>query len=365
MREEPHQDAVDSATREAAEWFARLRSDDVSEEDRARFQFWLEMDPRHRDAYAGFERFWSASGDYAADRNVARAVRDAERGLEPEPAEPAPRPEPRMRPGLEPPPLQRHARRLALAACVTAVAVAAAVFLQPLIQESRGIYVTSVGEQRSVPLADGSRVTLNTDTRIRVAYSDAGRDIRLERGQAYFRVAKDAQRPFRVRTRNGVVRAVGTEFEVYQNDRQVVVTVVEGSVAVSDETADDTTRTDAITDARETPAAETVLQASERIALAPGMTLEPEKIPEVPLQRSMAWTGGRLIFDDEPLRDAVAEINRYSEQRVLIGDENLESVRISGVFRVGDVEDFVHSISRYFAMRVQSNRAGNYVLMPV
>lgn len=358
------QAVVDPATREAAEWFARLRADDATEADRARFRQWLEADPRHREAYAGFERFWSATGDYAADDGVAHEVRAAETGAVRE----------------SPPDRRRRIPRYAMrgmqglaAACV--LAVATALLWQP-IQEFRGIYTTAVGEQRSIPLADGSRVMLNTDTRIRVAYSEAARTVYLEDGQAYFRVAKNPERPFRVETENGSVRAVGTEFEVYRNDNEVVVTVIEGSVAVSERRAGqagaETERparaagesgasAKPATDAPAAAPAEKLLEAHERIALAPGRALRKVPVDPVPLKRSVAWTSGRLVFDDEPLKKAIAEVNRYSNQRVLIGDARLQSLHISGVFRVGDTSDFVNTISEYFSLRVE-NRSGDYVL---
>lgn len=366
MNRTSNQEAVvDPATREAAEWFARLRADDATEADRARFRQWLEADPRHREAYAGFERFWSATGDYAADEAVANEVRAAERSATRKAGTGDRRR--RRRPA-------RRAMQGLAAACVLAVAT---VLLWEPIQESRGIYTTAIGEQRSIPLEDGSRVMLNTDTRIRVSYNEAARTVYLEDGQAYFRVAKNPERPFRVETDNGSVRAVGTEFEVYRNDNEVVVTVIEGSVAVSERSRDEA----AVEPSRPAPKAgesaapaksptdtpvaapeEKLLEARERIALAPGRELQKVPVDPVPLKRSVAWTSGRLVFDDEPLKKAIAEVNRYSKQRVLLGDVRLESLRISGVFRVGDTGDFVNTISEYFSLRVE-NRSGDYVLV--
>lgn len=359
MNRTSNQEAVvDPATREAAEWFARLRADDATEAERVRFQRWLDADPHHREAYAGFERFWSATGDYAADNAVAHEVRTAETAAVRE----------------SPPDRRRRIPRYAMrgmqglaAACV--LAVATALLWQP-IQESRGIYSTAIGEQRSIPLADGSRVMLNTGTRIRVAYSEQARTVHLENGQAYFRVVKNPERPFQVETENGSVRAVGTEFEVYENAGEIIVTVIEGSVAVSERGADRAVtgtpqrqQQPAGQPAAQTPVKKTekLLRAQERIALAPGKAFELVAVDPIPLKRSVAWTSGRLVFDDEPLRNAIDEVNRYSKQRVLIGDARLQSLHISGVFRVGDTGDFVHTVSEYFSLRVE-NRGGDYVL---
>jgi transmembrane sensor len=365
MNRNSNQEAIiDPVTREAAAWFARLRADDATERDRARFRHWLEADPRHREAYAGFERFWSTTGDYAGHEAVADEVRTAERL--------AVRQSPPQRRRRIPRPALRAAQGLAAAGVL---AVAGALLWEPF-QESRGIYTTAVGEQRSIPLADGSRVMLNTDTRIRVAYSERARTVHLEDGQGYFRVAKNPERPFYVETENGRVRAVGTEFEVYENAGEVVVTVIEGSVAVSERGADKTaaeTRQPApaaggsaapARSSGDTPAAapaEKLLEANERIALAPGRVLRKVSVEPAPLKRSVAWTSGRLVFDDEPLSEAINEVNRYSKQRVLIGDARLKSLHISGVFRVGDTGDFVNTVSEYFSLRLE-NRGGDYVL---
>lgn len=341
--------AIDPVTREAAAWFARLRADDATEQDRLRFQHWLNADPRHREAYAGFERFWSATGDYAADETVAEQVRSAEIEAEKDLSRDSRRRKPRY---------AMRGMQAAAAACVLAVMT---VLLWEPIQESRGIYTTAVGEQRSIPLADGSRVMLNTDTRIRVAYSDQARVVHMRNGQAYFRVAKNPERPFYVETENGSVRAVGTEFEVYEHNGEIIVTVVEGSVAVSERHAAEVAIE--AQQPNDAPNTEQLLQAQERIALAPGKAMTPVPVDPVPLKRSVAWTSGRLVFDDELLIEAIEEVNRYSKQRILVGDQRLRSLRISGVFRVGDTGDFVNTVSEYFSLRVETGSGGNYVLL--
>jgi transmembrane sensor len=342
--------AGNPATREAAAWFARLRADDVSEQDRARFEQWLAADPQHRRAYAGFERFWTSSGDYAGDRRVAEATCDAARAAKTAEAEAIAR---NVKAGTQ---RTRETRRrtLAMAAsvCVTALAL---VFLL-LWPRTNQTYQTGIGEQRSVMLADGSRITLNTDSRLRVSYSESTRTVRLEHGQAYFRVAKES-RPFEVETGNGVVRAVGTAFDVYRRDEGVVVTVAEGTVMVTDTVRSPTAGARAIPEK-----AAKVLHAGERVALTHGAQLQEARVETAPVERSVAWLGGKLMFDAEPLDRAVAEINRYSTQQVMIGDDRINTLQMSGVFRVGETDDFVRAVSDYFSLRIEADGNGNYVL---
>lgn len=343
---------ADPVTREAAAWFSRLRADDVSEEDRARFERWLETDPRHRNAYAAFEHFWSKTGDYASERGVADATHAADQAAKAAEVHVAARAaQARAR-------VARHSRRRYFATAASVCAMVLAVAFMVLWSGNNQAYQTGIGEQRSVMLADGSRITLNTNSRVRVSYSKNTRTVALERGQAYFRVAKE-HRPFEVETRNGVVRAVGTAFDVYQRRDGMIVTVAEGTVAVSETNDEAAVSPDGIT---RNPAR--MLHAGERVALAEGSKLQLAQVEAAPVDRSVAWLGGKLVFDAEPLSQAVAEINRYSRKQVLIGDERLGTLQMSGVFRVGETGDFVRSVSEYFSLRVEADARGNYVLYP-
>lgn len=351
MTHSSRRSSIDLVTREAAAWFARLRADDVSEQDRARFDGWLAADPKHRDAYASFERFWSTTGSYAGDPKLARAVHEAAAAAPP----PAPRP-------ATPVVIQNNRfnrRRMFAMAASVAMAVFAGSYL--LVWPSSDAYETAVGEQRSVALADGSRLTLNTNTRVRVRYNDDKRTVRLDRGQAYFRVAKDSLRPFEVETRSGLVRAIGTAFDVYENGSEIVVTVTEGTVLVTDPSSKDETLP--VSEAGvASNSAHKILRANQRLALASVRQLPAAQVTTAETEKSTAWLNGKLIFDNEPLGRAIGEINRYSGKRVILGDDKLKSLHLSGVFRTGEPDDFVASISGYFALRVEPDADGNYVL---
>lgn len=312
--------SIDAITQQAAAWFARLRADDVTGADRTAFQRWLQQDLEHRAAYERFEHFWSKSGEYAGEPAVAKAMEGAKKSWRP---------------------------WLWTTAASIALAVVAATFL--LSRQNDGMHATRVGERETIELQDGSQVTLNTNTKLQVEFSAAQRLVRLDRGQAYFKVAKDETRPFEVVARDGVVRALGTEFDVYQQDTQVLVTLVEGKVAVSRSRSDDATAGPA-----------EVMHPGQSVALQAGA---PSVKLTASVKRSTAWLAGKLVFDDEPLDHAVAEANRYSKQHIALGNEQLKQLRISGVYRAGEPDEFVYAISAYFPVRAVEDDQGNFVLM--
>lgn len=196
-------------------------------------------------------------------------------------------------------------------------------------------FETGVGEQRDVLLADGSRIALNTDTALTVHYSAGSRRIELQRGEALFTVKHDATRPFDVAAGKTLTRAIGTEFNVDMRRSHVTVSVLEGVVRVSGPLV---------------PVA----------ALARGQALEfsPKeqrlRAEKADIKRIDAWRTRRLEFSDTPLAEAVEEFNRYSTTRVVIGTAGLESVRVSGVFRIGDTDGFLYSLREALGLQTHA-----------
>jgi transmembrane sensor len=219
-------------------------------------------------------------------------------------------------------------------------------------------FSTGVGEQRDVLLPDGSRVTLNTATALRVRYTKHSRGIMLEQGEAFFTVKHDASRPFDVTAGRTVTRAVGTEFNVDLRPTEVTVTVIEGAVHVS------APESGAGAASGPDPAKGEVRLD---VPLSKGQALEfhiderqapPE---EGDLKRIDAWRRRRLEFSDTPLSEAVEEINRYSTTHVTIGSSELLSVRVSGIFQIGDTDGFLYSLRE--ALAVQTHTVGTGVVL--
>lgn len=176
---------------------------------------------------------------------------------------------------------------------------------------SQGRYTTSVGEQRTCKLEDGSFIYLNTDSHVEVNFSAQARDIRLVRGEALFVVEKDSARPFTVTAGNTTVRAVGTQFNVRRRDEQADVAVVEGTVQVT--TGKEPQR----------------VTRGERVQIAQGR-IEPQRQRTV--EDAVAWRERRLVFHDAPLSEVAAEFNRYNRTKIRIEGEQAQQLQLSGIF---------------------------------
>ncbi|MEM9396383.1 MAG: FecR domain-containing protein [Pseudomonadota bacterium] len=200
-------------------------------------------------------------------------------------------------------------------------------------------YTTPVGDNAVVHLNDGSVVQLNTDTRLQVRMTPDQRLLTLEQGEIHIDVARDLDRPLRVRAGKQVLEAVGTSFNVRIDEtRQVELIVTEGRVRVqlpaeSFEVADsDTTAS--------------VLEQGERVLLDEVGEVQPLADEEVEMK--LAWRDGMLVFRGSSLVEAVREVGRYTHLEFLIQSDDLKDKRIAGVFRAGDVEGFLASLRENF-----------------
>lgn len=300
----------------AAYWLNRRRAGDMSANDERAFQVWLDLTPANRKAYQALERHWEFLGSVAQDPEImASRERDARAFNRPS-----------------------HLRRAgALAAClVLAVTAGWSVFSSGLLVELGVLqppegqtFRTSVGQRTTVTLPDGSVVTLDTDTVMRLRETRTRRLIDLDRGRAFFRVAKDPSRPFVVAVAGKTVQATGTAFDVRMAPDQVTVTLVEGKVIVEQP------RT------RERSEQQAAMVAGDQLLARDGYVWA---MRAVDVKREMSWLDGRLTFFHDPLSQAVAEVNRYSEKKVVFRGGRIPDKRIVGVFRAGDVESFAKAV---------------------
>ncbi|WP_232495743.1 FecR family protein [Novosphingobium kaempferiae] len=199
-------------------------------------------------------------------------------------------------------------------------------------------YTTAVGQRRTIGLSDGSRVTLDTDTAIDIAYLPDKRLIRLVRGQAFFAVRHDATRPFRVAAGERIVSVLGTSFNVRVSPEETRVVLVEGAVAVSK--GSDPAQPDAVFE-----------------HLSPGQELiahlgDDDHIHNADLGSGLGWREGFLQFDGDPLGKVVAELNRYTPQKLLVRDPWVADLRISGAFPTGDTDRFIQTLGAIYPVRV-------------
>lgn len=220
-----------------------------------------------------------------------------------------------------------------------------AMFLQPW--RTAGVYSTGVGEQQVVILEDGTRLSLNTHSRVRVDIDAARRSVRVESGEALFEVAKDPRRPFVVQAAGSEIVAIGTVFSVRldaanPNDSDSLsVLLIEGTVTLQASTKDQPNRL--------APAAMVSMQPGERVRLsrASESSIATNVQRDRPrIESLMAWKRSEAIFDDVSLSEAVAELNRYDRTPiVLVGGASLGDVRVSGVYRTGDTAGFARDVA--------------------
>ena len=219
-------------------------------------------------------------------------------------------------------------------------------------------FSTGVGEQRLIVLADGSRVTLNTSTDVRVKQTDALRAVTVKRGEALFEVEKDPSRPFVVSVSDAKVVATGTAFLVRStppsrpNGDAFDVTLLEGRVVV--ERASSTVQSSL--------ASAVVMAPGQRLRVSQagkeGRQVAPAgtrlDLPE--LDSVLAWKRGVAVLDNVTLAEAIAEMNRYSTLPIRLDDSDaVQKLRVSGTYRTGDNEAFAHALAKLHGLVVKAS----------
>ena len=329
---------------EAAVWTWRLDSGDLSAAERGDLDAWLREDGRHRRAFDELSRTWSA-----LDRLTERPQHEA-----PVPA--LLRAERRQ--GFHG--ARRYWQTAAAAVLVLALGAALWIARQPGTQ----VMSTVVGQQRQVTLADGSQVTLNTNTLVAISLTAARRDIYLRRGEAHFDVVHDASRPFFVHAGDAVIRDVGTQFEVRLNSaRNIDVLVDEGQVEVRGPGAAAGPAGAEREAAGATDGWVRALTAGEQLHIA-GPSLEVMSVSPRQVADDLAWREGALVFQGEPLSQALAEVGRYTKTRIVLTGPHIASLPISGRFRTDDVPGFFQALQAALPVRVSQPEPGLIAIAP-
>lgn len=302
---------------EALDWFARRRSARDAAADEA-FSAWLDAAPQNADAYAEVERLWDVTSEVADHPEIQAWTASLDRSAG-----------------------RRSTTRRAIAASFAAavigvggVGVYSMATPKRLVDQS---FRTAVGQQATVTLPDGSVVTLNTDTVVRTRGDKARRLVYLDKGQAFFRVAKDRRHPFVVTAAGRTVTALGTAFDVHVDRGGLKVVLVEGKVRVEPAAAQA---------ARPGPAPRNAAVATD---MAPGSQLVAPsdadwRVTSTDVARETSWLNGQIVISDEPLLEAVEELNRYSTRKIIVDDPALATTRVSGIFRPGDLEGFARAL---------------------
>lgn len=328
---------------EAAQWAARLSSGRLSSQDEVEFQAWLDADPQNAQTLDEIVGAWRAVEAYASTPELLdlreRALASARQACRA-----------RSRRRI----MDRSGRWTALAASFALIVAisAAAVWLSPRV------YETGIGERRVVALSDGSKVSLDADTKVLVRYAFGRRRLWLERGRAKFDVAKDPLHPFTVDAAGREVVATGTSFSVERLRNQVCVILYEGRVAVLDDVAGKPRRELIAASPVREPADRVLTPGRELVAAAadPVNAVEPPTARVVPVDpvRTLAWEAGELVFEDEPLSTAIERFNRYASTPLVLEDDAVARIRISGVFRAGDTDAFIQGLTAVFPVRARA-----------
>lgn len=303
---------------EAALWLIDLEDGDA---DTSAFAAWLQASPRHVEEFLLISAVWRAADriDEAHAIEIDQLVAQARDNVKRLDDETLARPR-----TLNVQQRMQTALRSRLTAAVALLAIVGAVWLG--LHDDALSYRTAVGEQRIVKLPDGSIVTLNTRSQIKVRMEKAQRSIELMQGEALFDVAHDAERPFRVVAGTTVVQAIGTQFNVYRTASGTTVSVVEGIVEVTSRGSEHPARTGGTAP---TLAPER-LTAGQQAQLSTQGEVVHHAAAEI--DRVVAWRERRLIFRSEPLAAIAAEFNRYNDTQLLIEGATTSARRVTGVF---------------------------------
>jgi transmembrane sensor len=345
---------------QAAAWRARLA--ESADLHAGEFSSWLAQDPRNREAWRRVQAPWEVLGQQATAPGVIRLRRAA-----------LVHAHDAMRSNLLWP---RRFRRPAMLAAAAAGVLVAGAFLFLWQQYQPDVFRTGFGERRVVTLSDGSQITLDSRSEVRVRYTADSRSLTLVGGQAQFDVAHDVTRPFSVTAEGHKVVATGTAFDVDLLGPKLLVTLLKGHVVVLPQSAPTvpwvpaaapTGAGSATLAGAETLAASAAGDAMGRIYLDPGEQLVMSsggtaQVSHVDIERVTAWERGEIVFDNEPLASVVQRMNRYGPRHIIVGDDRTGDLKISGVFHEGDVDGFVSTIAAYLSVIAHERPDGSVVL---
>jgi transmembrane sensor len=300
----------------AANWVAEQRiSDNWSDDDQVAFDAWLAESLAHRVAFVRLDAAWRRSERLAALRTVS----------------------PDMETNTPRKPAWRKFSGFAGAALVfLALCGAAANYL---MRPPERTYSTAIGAHRTIALADGSHVELNTNTLLRTAVDTQYRKVWLDRGEVFFQIAHDTGHPFIVMAGDRSITVLGTKFLVRRDSSRFEVAVLEGRV-----------RVDA---ANGTGAKSALLSAGELVIARSDSAISRQKVAQK-LNDELGWRHGVLVFDHTTLADAAAEFNRYNSKKLIVAGSVASRLTIDGTFPTGNAAAFIDIVQDVFGLRVES-----------
>lgn len=288
----------DNMLDEATEWFVRMRGDDISRQRCDDFVQWISQSPRHQAAYAQIGGFW----DGLSVLQVAKTYKASNSNF-----------------------ISRNWSPRAIAASIAflIMSITAYNYSGILLMDSHS---TKVGELADIILADGSHLVMNTNSQVSIDLQDDKRIVYLKSGEVFFDVARDEDRPFYVETSGGLVRVLGTKFNIRQRGSSSDVTVLEGAVGVVDygRIKDDLK----------------ALSLDETLSPGQKFTLGNDAMANIAVAVDsgvvLAWRDRKLIYNGESFRALVADINRYFDAEIRIGDPTLNDIEVVAILKIED-----------------------------
>jgi transmembrane sensor len=303
--QESQLDSTESDHDKALGWIARFRSGSASTEDHQEFALWLAQDSRHKQIMDSMLDMWA---DLAIVQQLYSDIPDTTKQ-----------------------PAANHSNwfkgAIGAAACLMFALVLWPVSQQPITES---LYQTALGEQQTVELEDGSTLTLNTNSQVTVSFDEKHRTLKLIKGEAFFKVAKDPERPFEVNAGSAQVTAIGTAFNIYRNNGTSSITVVEGVVKV--------------TELGNTPnrAPQTkILHANQQLKAT---TTGLHSATKADVSQQIAWQHGELIAQNMPLVELIAQIERYHDTHILVSDPSIATLSVSGVFILSELDPILQAL---------------------
>ncbi len=316
-------------------WVERLQNGNCSEQDYAEFDRWIATDKARQLAFER-ARCLYLNVDLLTSRETSTPI----------PRQSVTRTAPADPDSRSARPITAFAPPIAIISLACFLLSALGVFWWlPLVKNT---YTTEIGKQRVVTLADGTKVTLDTDSQIRVAYREDERRVALQRGRAYFDVAPNPARAFIVVVDNGEVKAAGTAFSVHKAQQGIEVALLKGEVEVQPDTTS------------APPRRTEILTSGEQLIYQSDGGVQRASIAN--LNERMSWFTGKLIFSSRRLADVVKEVNRYSEKTIRLASPKLHDLEIDAVFNIGDLETFVLTLQSSFDLMVMRQLNGDIEL---
>lgn len=338
MRAEHSKGPSASARAEAAAWVARLHGPNRTKEVEAGLRHWLADDPQNPVAFELMTETWDTAA--RLQRRPIERITSWE--------------------------IVGFRLSFSRAAIVLLATAACAVFGTLFYLHSDGI-TTGIGELRTIRLQDGTRIFMDSNTQLLVRYGKAQRQVRLVRGEAFFEVTKNPDRPFIVKADGHVIKDLGTEFDVLSDPHRFAVTLVEGKVTVSPLSERDGGKPP-MASTGPSRSATPLSNRAQTFTLSAGerLTFSSNGVPKLdrpPVEIVTAWERGQVVFDNTSLSDAVSQMNRYSRQKLVLEGSSGSGIRVSGLFQAGDSQNFAAAVAKTYHIRV-SQRDGAIVLTP-